>query len=166
MRRASLPLMTAVAAMLLGIIAGCSPSNSANEAADGTVVSIDGRPAYADLLTAGGVGALVQRPAAAVTVFAPSDDAIRAAKRDRPDLFAGADQQAFLAKLQAVSGRVDLDELAANGPTRLRTLAGVSFEVASIDGQATINGEVIGPVISDHGDVLIYQLDGILLPPG
>ncbi len=156
--------MTVPAALLVFSLA-LGACGSSGEDQDHAPVSIPHRAAYSEMLEDAALGSIVEGRATGMTVFAPSDEAIAEARAGHPELFASDDQKAFVAKLQVVPGRLAPADLVSHRGSRLRTVAGISFEVGGSGGATTIDGQGVGAVLVDQDDLIIYRLDGILLPP-
>lgn len=100
-----------------------------------------------------------------ITVLVPSDAALAAARRDRPDDFADADRRAFVVKLHVLEGRWTRSELEAEVGGSVRSIAGLALPIARTGGRLTVGGRTVGTELRDAEGVLALALGGVLLPP-
>lgn len=127
-------------------------------------LDIPTRREFTAVIRSGGLGRTLTEVATPITLFAPNDRAIAAARRSHPELFDGPDAEAFLAKLHLVTRRLAPGELRALAGRTLHMAAGLNFEVTAAGDTVTIGGARVGHILEEGPDLVVYGLDGVLSP--
>lgn len=145
-----------------------SPTTTAGEQVTSTmttteVLGVDAQFArFSELIEAAGIGSEIDG-AKAITVFAPSTEAIDALGQDRVDALKAdpAEAGAFV-KRHVVPDRVDFNALAQANGTTLKALGGNDLAIAFTNGQLSVDGVAVTKTDIESANGVIHVLGGVV----
>ena len=118
-----------------------------------------------NLVDQAGLVQALDDPAAALTVFAPTDDAFAAVPASTLDSIVETDQLARVLQYHVLGQAVSAAEIVDGNITSATTLEGGDVDIAVTNGQVVLNGNVTVVIADVRGtNGIVHVVDGVLLP--